>query len=232
MEMSSVFLNVRMLKSLLLIYPNVIGLMLLLSVALAPLNGAVSKYLLHFCLWEEENIEEKFTKLHHHHSAACIFGWLIRMSYFVSVHNCLISDWFSGKQSQAAVMPLLLFLCVCVLVFVTLLNLGQHPQASGRLGQGENSFWRFPPSQQHMDTCLHSTSPIIPHSTSSSIKPYTPPTSTLWLLRRAQSTTVITIKHTPFALSHIALAWAPKSPHTGVSIHFLAALDWSASAAY
>lgn len=68
-------------------------------------------------------------------------------------------------------MPLPLFLCVCVSVFFTPLNLGQHPQASGRLGQGENSFWRFPPSQQHMDTCLHSTSPIIPHSTPSSIKP-------------------------------------------------------------
>lgn len=72
-------------------------------------------------------------------------------------------------------MLLLLFLCVCVSVFVTLLNLGQHPAASGRLGQGENSFWRFPPSQQHMDTCLHSTSPIIPHSSLSSIKNPTHP---------------------------------------------------------
>lgn len=104
-------------------------------------------------------------------------------------------------------------LFVCVSVFVTPLNLGQHPEASGRFGQGENSFWKFPPSLQHMDSCLHSTSPIIPHSIPSSIKLHTPPTSTLWLLRRAQSTTVITIKHTPFALTHVALVQAPKPPH-------------------
>lgn len=33
-------------------------------------------------------------------------------------------------------------------------NLGQHPEASVIFGQGENSFWRFPPSQQHMENML------------------------------------------------------------------------------
>lgn len=43
-EMSSVFLNVKMLKSRLSIYLNVISLMLLSSEASAPLSCAVSKY--------------------------------------------------------------------------------------------------------------------------------------------------------------------------------------------
>lgn len=61
-----------------------------------------------------------------------------------------------------------------------------------------------------MDTCLLSTSPIIPHSIASSIKSQTPPPhpQTLQLLRKPQSVSVITIKHAPFALPHAARATA------------------------
>lgn len=124
-------------------------------------------------------------------------GWL-RCHSFVSAPICVISHLYSGKQRQAAAAPLLLFLCVH-------LRRSAQPWTTS-WGFGESwPRWKFllvaPPSQQHMDTCLLSTSPIIPNSIASSIKPQNcPPPLPTQLLRRPQSTGVITIKHAPLAL--------------------------------
>lgn len=74
----------------------------------------------------------------------------------------------------------------CVFTFVVLLNLGLHPEALGRSGQGENSFWRH---QRPGSIWTHASS-IIPHSTASSIKsqnhqPPPPNLTTLQLLEEA-----------------------------------------------
>lgn len=209
--MSSVFLNVRMLKSLLSTYPNVISLMLLLSVALAPLSVAMSKYLLHFHSWEEEDIKRKFLKRYTitTQQLVSLAGWLV-CHVFVNAHKCLISYLFSGRQSQTVVMPLILFICVCV---VGLRHSAQHWTTSWCSGEIWPR-WKFlleiptiPAAYGHMLTLHLSHHPIF-HP----ILNQTPHTSTLWLLRRAQSMTIITIEHTPFALSHATLPWVPKSP--------------------
>lgn len=143
---------------------------------------------------------KRFAQLHHHHLAACIIGWLIRMSYFCQCSYLLNFQFVFWQTEEAAVMPLLLFLCVCVSVSAILLSLGQHPEAS----EEDWPRWKFlleistvPAAYGHMLTLHLSHNPLFhpvlnqtPH----------PSTSTLYLLR-AQSMTIITIKHAPFAVT-------------------------------
>lgn len=106
-------------------------------------------------------------------------GWL-RCHSFVGAPICLIFHLYSGKQSQAAAAPLLLFLHVHL----------RHSAQPWTTSSGFGDIWprwKFllvaPTSQQHMDTCFLSTSPIIPHSIASSIKSQnlpTPPPPNTW----------------------------------------------------
>lgn len=131
-------------------------------------------------------------------------GWL-RCHSFVGAPICLIFHLYSGKQRQAAAGPLLLFLRVH-------LRRSAQPWTTS-LGFGEIwPRWKLllvaPMSRQHMDTCLLSTSPIILHFIASSIKSQDLPNPTTLQLLKTQSRSVITIKHTPFALPHAAPATA------------------------
>lgn len=112
-------------------------------------------------------------------------GWLGCHIFFVRAHNCLISDLFSGKRNRAAVMPnQSIPLCPRVGLRHSL-----QPWTTSWGFEETWPRWKFllvipaiPAAYGHMLTLHLSHHPSFQPS---SIKPRTPPTSTLWLLRRA-----------------------------------------------
>lgn len=148
-------------------------------------------------------------------------GWL-RCHSFVGAPICLIFHLYSGKHRQAAAVPLLLFLRVH-------LRHSAQPLTTS-LGFGEIwPRWKFllvaPMSRQHMDTCLLSTSPIIPHSIVFPIKsqntpqPHHPPTLEEASRHGCNYNQTRTLCSATCCASHSA------NPHS--SIHFLVVLGWS-----